>query len=400
MRPSPPDAPTTRLPEDDHVVVEAATAEQAIAEVHDRLGADAQILQAEKVLRGGLWGFFPKQVVQLTARPAGTADAAEVRRAPSVEERLAAARPAATAPEAASEPVPHGLEAVLARLSAQEDDEEEGLGTVLRRQLGVHIEEDTPDMADQRAPVPAMAAAGTPTPGPAWSVPAADPGDRRVRPVTGGEPVQDVPVGLDAALRTLHPRDHEGLPLEDVEYARGDGTPWSGRGLLMLGLPRGFVEAVLAQDPADDAAWTYAVARTLAPLCRPLPAGPAAVVGPRAERLSRALGLPLVRLSSAPRGRSAFAAACTDSARSRTWLATHRGSRWTHLVVGGSDWRGLLFEGPLAVSWVGDDALADAIRTAHELGMVLGPGVRCGDLVDPAPIELAMLLRDLLGGRA
>ena len=71
-------------------------------------------------------------------------------------------------------------------------------------------------------------------------------------------------------------------------------------------------------------------------------------------------------------------------------------------MVGGTDWRGLLFDGPLAVSWVGDDALGEAIRAAHELGMVLGPGLRDTgrELVDPAPIELAMLLRDLLGGRA
>ncbi len=225
-------------------------------------------------------------------------------------------------------------------------------------------------------------------------MPTAAPEAPRIRPVTGGDPTEPTPRGLDAALA--------GLPLEDVEYARGTGTPWSGRGLLMLGLPRAFVDAVLAQEPTDDAAWTYAVARTLAPLCRPLPSGAATIVGPRAERLSRALGTPLVRLSSTPRGRSTFAVACTDSARARTWLATHRGGRWTHLVVGGSDWRGLLFEGPLAVSWVGDDALGEAVRTAHELGMVLGPGLRDGDgaLVEPAPIELAMLLRELLGGRA
>lgn len=184
-----------------------------------------------------------------------------------------------------------------------------------------------------------------------------------------------------------------------MEYARGSGAPWSGRGLLMLGLPRGFVDAVLAQQPADDAAWTYAVSRVLAPLCRPMPAGPAVVVGPRAERLSRALGVPLVRMTAAPRGTTTFAVACSDSRRARTWLATHRRQRWTHLVVGGNDWRGLVFEDPLAVSWVGDDALGEAVRTAFDLGLVLGPGLGGdGRLLDPAPIELAMRLREQLGG--
>lgn len=393
MRPSPPEPPATDATVDaGHVTVEAPTAAQAIARVHERLGPDARIVEADRVLRGGMWGFFPKQVVQLTARAVDAAEApdpapaADVRRTPSVEERIAAARAATrraeprtdSEPEPPSEPA--GLEAVLARLSAREDDLEEGLGTALRRHLGARIDEDPP---------PPTAASPAPDPAP---------------PVTDPRPPSAVPPGADPAPRAVAAvvAPASGLPLEDVEFARASGTPWSGRGLLMLGLPRGFVDAVLAQEPVDDAAWTYAVSRSLAPLCRPLPTGPAVVAGPRAEKLARALGTPLVRLSGAPRGRSTFAVACTDSGRARTWLATHRGVRWTHLVVGGSDWRGLLFEDPLAVSWVGDDALGDAVRTAHDLGMVLGPGIGsdgAATLVEPAPIELAMRLRDLLGGR-
>src|SRR5207249_2614368 len=80
--PSPETAPET-APETpglpgDSVTVEAATAEQALEEVTGLLGADAEILRADKVQRGGIGGFFAKEVVQLTARkrsgePAGPA---------------------------------------------------------------------------------------------------------------------------------------------------------------------------------------------------------------------------------------------------------------------------------------------------------------------------------------
>lgn len=390
MRPSLPDAPAPdaapSVP-DDRVTVEAESAQSAIAQLHQQLGADARIVAAEKVLRGGRWGFFQKEMVQLTAEAPHAVEADPddvVRRAPSVAERLAAARAAARdgaevpadAPAAGSG---GGLEQVLARLSAHEDAQEGGLGEALRRHLGVEIEED----------------------GPAWPPPPAAAAAPRVRPARVAEPAPEPPVGLAAALATVRPPSAPtvGLPLEDVEYARGSGAPWSGRGLLMLGLPRGFVDAVLAQGPADDAAWTYAVARVLTPLCRPMPTGPAVLAGPRAERLSRALGVPLVRMSAAPRGTATFAVACGDSGRARTWLATHRRQRWTHLVVGGSDWRGLVFEDPLAVSWVGDDALGEAVRTAFDLGLVLGPGLDGdGRLLEPVPIELAMRLREQLGG--
>jgi hypothetical protein len=53
---------------EDTVTVEAATAEKALEEVTGLLGPDAEILRADKVQRGGIGGFFAKEVVQLTAR--------------------------------------------------------------------------------------------------------------------------------------------------------------------------------------------------------------------------------------------------------------------------------------------------------------------------------------------
>lgn len=389
MRPSPPEAPANDDVEAAHhdlLTVEAPTAEQAIEQVHERLGPDAEIVAADRVLRGGLWGFFPKQVVQLTARP--VVDAPE----PEQPEPVAPLTPAGGG----------DISSVLARLSAEQDNAEEGLGEALRRHLGVTIDGDAvpPSFADTPQPSfeearPRVDTAVSATSG--WSPPAVATDAPRVSPAPRSAP--DI---TPASVPDRVPDDTAPISMDNVEWDGPDGAAWSGRGLLMLGLPRGFVDAVLAQSPTDDAAWTYAVARVLAPLCRPMPAGEAVLIGPRAQTLGRALGVPSVKLSAAPTGTATFAVACVDSARARTWLAEHRRHRWTHLVISGLDWRGLLFEDPLAVSWVGDDTLGEAIRVAHDLGMVLGHGLRSEtseDLVPPVPIELAMLLRDMLGGR-
>jgi hypothetical protein len=58
------------------VVVEAPTAEEALAVVHRNHGTGARIIQAEKVLRGGVGGFFTKELVQLTVEPVAQQDTA------------------------------------------------------------------------------------------------------------------------------------------------------------------------------------------------------------------------------------------------------------------------------------------------------------------------------------
>ncbi|MFT4837871.1 MAG: hypothetical protein ACI9OB_000324 [Nonlabens sp.] len=58
------------------VVVEASTAEEALAVVHRNHGTGARIIQAEKVLRGGVGGFFTKELVQLTVEPVMKQDTA------------------------------------------------------------------------------------------------------------------------------------------------------------------------------------------------------------------------------------------------------------------------------------------------------------------------------------
>src|SRR5690606_9322247 len=58
-----------------------------------------------------------------------------------------------------------------------------------------------------------------------------------------------------------------------------------------VGLPRQLAEAVDALDPADDLAHLQALSAALAPVCGPLPPGPARLVGDRAERLRGAVEL-------------------------------------------------------------------------------------------------------------
>lgn len=64
-------------------VFEASSAQAAIAAVHERLGPDARIVHAERCLRGGLGGFFARQVVRLTASPATAGQPASVTSPPT-----------------------------------------------------------------------------------------------------------------------------------------------------------------------------------------------------------------------------------------------------------------------------------------------------------------------------
>lgn len=213
---SAPSMPETTLAPDDpdapaapgHDVVEAPTAEAALAEVQRRHGASARIVRAEKVLRGGVGGFFQRELVQLTVDADGGASTATGRplapedvHDPSVGQRfLAAVQEAMDADEAdgeapsqetlaelldrrvgpqaadgsllgaaaaARQPSPpgpdrmassttaDGLDGALARLTADADAAEAGFGSTLRAAMG----------AD--APRPSARVAGTG--GAAWT---------------------------------------------------------------------------------------------------------------------------------------------------------------------------------------------------------------------------------------
>ncbi len=310
-------------------VFEAATAEEALAEVTAALGADAEILEATKTLRGGFKGFFAREVVQLTARRRPGVSA------PSSEDDLARSFVPVDPHAAPATPGEAGsaMERMLAQLAATEEERETTFGDVLRERL-----------ADELPP-PASTA-------PAWR---------------GAAP----------------------------------GAPdWSVGNLLRLGLPELVVAPCRTLDPGDDLAWIGAIADAVATLCRPLPAGDVALVGPRAHRLGDALGIrsavppePLPRLGH-------VAVRMTGADRDQAWLAGQRAHRWVHLVIGGVGWRFLLLAEPFAVSWVGPEALPDALRCAAELGLVLGYGMaRRSDVRRADPVDVALAVRDLVPRR-
>ena len=393
-------------------VVEAATTEAAIAEVHQRLGPDARILDARRVLRGGVGGFFAKEHVQLHVAP-GVAPAAS-RRAPASRTGSAAGAneigpsaaavasdpersAASTAPPRVARPTGFNPWAQVAaeeanvlspvdRLLAQADEvPDEGpsaidFATFLRDQLG-------PDVGvDSGGPRVDAAASGGGLPAddelarPAWPRIDVDSarlvGGTAVRLDADGEVTDPVPETTPASLPATSAPD---LLHREPAPAQDGGPAWSVTALLALGLPVELVRSLEVDDPHDDIAWTMALAEALRPSCRPLPDGPAVFVGPCADGFAHVDDAPV--------------------ARSETWLAALRPGRWVHLVVGGEGWRRGLDESPLAASWAEPDDLPDAIRCAVELGLVLGYGPTGAAMGRARPLDVALAVRDLVVNR-
>jgi len=70
--PTPGPAERTTVREDgDLLLVESPTAEEALERLSLLLGPDVEIVAAGKVTRGGIGGFFAREMVQLSARSPG-----------------------------------------------------------------------------------------------------------------------------------------------------------------------------------------------------------------------------------------------------------------------------------------------------------------------------------------
>lgn len=371
-----PDAPAPGQPSafpDGTVTVEAPTTQEAMTAVAERLGPRATIVRADRVLRGGVGGFFGKQMVQLTAAPAGVA-AAGAEHGLADETAAADAEPAGwrAASTSPGEDVDggDGLDATLRRLTADVDGREEAFGDALRRHL--RVSQSTGETGPDGDGAPATAAP------PAPPVPSSD---------TGRVPAAAAPTGAPPAA--------EG-------ERRGAAPRWSAHELHRLRLPDRLIEQVVRQDPADDQAWLVALADAVDPLCRPLPAGDALLAGPRAVALGEQLGLPVWadRQREAPAVGPLAVAACdipTDAAA----VAAVRGDRWVHLLVSGPGrFDHLMRCDPLAVSWIGDAALPEALDLCTRFGLVLGYGADHVDAGRPphraTPLDVAMTVRRML----
>ena len=352
---------STSTPEPGVLLFEAPTAEEALEAVTAEVGPGAQILSAERSRTGGIGGFFAREIVQLRVRR------------PEL-----AATPATPAPPAsASSAQPQGLDALMAGLLADEEDDERSFAEVLRARLGV--EEQVPAAATLLAQ-PAVGSG--PAPGPAQ--PAPEPPAQRA-------PAQPAP----ARPTPAQPDPYGPEP-------SGTGVEWSLTNLKRLGLPSGILETLHGLDPRDDAAWVAALAHAISPLTRPLPGGAAAYVGPRAAKLGRTMDVPVVAVGAEADPERHFAVEMQGGEAARSWLAWTRARRWLHVVIGGEGWRPLLFDEPLAVSWVGEENLCEAIRLSSELGLVLGFGLGAGRGARArraVPLEVALTIRDLLPRR-
>lgn len=353
-------------------VFEAESAEAALAKVTEELGSGATILEAKKVLRGGLGGFFAKEMVQLHVRD-DVADAAS-------DDPTSQAGAAPDVPGLGSAPDADSaspIERVLARIDADDRDEDEvTFGEYLRRHMTID--------ATSPAPAPAAPATGAPPAPPAPVSPAPSVPSRVVDPAT-------TPPTVAAAPKASVP-----------DEVPSDWPMWSTTTLDRIGLPEQIVEATRGLSPADDTAWVRVIAEAVETLCRPLPPGPAVLAGPRARRLGSALDLAVVRPPDPVGGRDSVAAPIRGTAREEGWLAWARGERYVHLVAGGANWRPLLFADPLAISWVGDDALPSTLTFALRLGLVLGygmPGTGRAVARRANPVDIALTIRSLVSRR-
>ncbi|MEO1062712.1 MAG: hypothetical protein AAFZ07_14960 [Actinomycetota bacterium] len=235
--------------EDGSIVVEADSAEEGVELARDRFGADAEILEVTRIERGGLRGFFARELFQVVAGPAagGAIPSAAPRPAPAVGVRPEVdalvrqigqvgratpppvADPApATAPPAADAPA--GIDRALGRV----ESEEEAFGSMLRRELHARglatSPAETIDLTDggssAGAPVPVGPAAARPlrpggaaTPVPPVPVPPAEPFRIDGPPSTGPLPVT-TPMSNERARSTLQ----EAVVVESQAQVRPPST--------------------------------------------------------------------------------------------------------------------------------------------------------------------------------
>lgn len=356
---------------DGALMIEADTAEEALALVRDQLGDDAEILEARKVRRGGWKGFFALERVELTAR-----------RSPWARVGEGAGRPAPTAtPD-------DDVAATRQRLAQEQVRDQEDFDRMLRRLL-------------QRDDVDATVAAGTPEPAPA-PPPPAPAAPTPAAPTPAPAPIASVPDPVAPAPApapaTPTPEPEPAAPPPDPGVASPPGgVDWALAHLEALRLPRRLIDASVCADD-DDLARVQAIAGAVGAMCRPLPTGTPAYVGPRLGRLAKALDIPLVRLGAASSPAGPVALEAPDTPEGRAWATRLAGDRWLHVVASGRRWHGFVFEDAMAVSWLESAQLPMALAVGERLGLVLGhgPASRPGQLLRATPLDVALAVRALL----
>lgn len=401
------------------VVVEADTAEMAMERLADELGDDVRIIDARKVRRGGVGGFFSRELVQLTAQIEGAAQV-------SFAERLAAhavvsagrdaARPVATQEatslvESADRANPRNADSVV-------------ISSMARATEPQTLTADDITFAPQprhRGPIAIdlREAAGSVDSAEAIDAELVDEPVRHVTPTTAHPALVETEV--------MDP-DPERQSTAELVFTRAAGTPpsptlgadmrhrssltarmahddgtgavaWGATSLVRLGLPAPLIAALDGVDPADDAACLMAVAGAVAPLCGPAPTEDVAVVGPTAWQVAMLMDVPMCSIGDTPD--AAFALDSSGAAADRGWLDAIAADRDIHLVVSTEPgWRDLLFRAPEFVSWTDHASVVDALYVASTLGATLAYGTDDnGQMVVARPLDVAIAVRDLVGRR-
>ena len=400
------------------VTIEADTVEQAMERLAAELGSNAQIVDAQKVQRGGIGGFFAKERVALTARPRGDdgAGGADVADEPTFGDVLQGRVEAGsstqgmasfleavgwhsgedihdtTAIDAAdpAEPAP----VTVGPLAHITTDEPADTATVVDAVTvgDAATVADASTLADPATETAPTAAETPEAPPPGETVILDDPTD-----FAPDIDLSEDSAGVDEAAGEPVWR----LQLAGSEPAGAGPVRWGTTELVRHGVPGRVVNAVAGIDPADDLGWIHGVADSVAELCRPLPQVDTVIVGPHADRLAAMLEIPIVGIGETAPYEGSFASALTGHPDDRPWLEFVRGNRDLHLVVGEDDqWRDLLVTDPTVVSWVGERAVIDALYLAVTLGAQLGYGTADGfvsPLVRALPVDVALALRRLVG---
>lgn len=413
------------------VTIEADSVEEAMQRLASEVGDSAEIVDARKVQRGGIGGFFAKERVQLTARAAA---------APSDE-------------PAASE----GLAGVLDRMTRDADAQETQFATMLRRELGTSQRDlgldtfleavgwDDRTSADQAAkahtavgeiaaamaspphapPVAEETTASAVAPAadtaPSIEEPAAtDPGVEAApsRELQLPPPIvvqrTGTPTNLPgpslispgaAASATATPKSVEEIPA--WRLTTGAGVPagmgpvaWRTMDLVRHGIPTEIVAAVADIAPNDDIAWITALARAIAPYCAGSGGADTVLLGANAYQLAEALSIEWVEPGQTAPYEGSFASYVSTESEDRDWLQFVRGKRELHYVIGGDQaWRETLVEVPNVVSWFDESALIDALYLAVAFNAQLGYGAlpgRGGSLTKIYPVDVALAIRSMM----
>jgi hypothetical protein len=415
------------------VTIEADSVEEAMHRLATEVGDSAEIVDARKVQRGGIGGFFAKERVQLTARP-GTASHDE--------------------PDA-----PEGLAGVLDRMTRDAEAQETQFATMLRRELG----SDKRDLGldtfleavgwDDRTSADGAARAHTavgeiaaaispPSPtsppveeaAPAAMTPAViAPSNAEETtpdaegPIPDTAPPEDLPLppptvvqrtGTSANLPGPSlispgatrpplkiPEPVDDIPAWRITAAGGEpagmgAVAWRTMDLVRHGIPTEIVAAVADIDPNDDIAWITALAGAIAPYCGRTESSDTVLLGTNAYQLAETLSIEWVEPGQTAPYEGSFASYVSTESEHKDWLEFVRGTRDIHYVIGDDQaWRQALVAAPNVVSWFNESALIDALYLAVAFDAQLGYGVlpgRGGSLTRIYPVDVALAIRSMM----